>query len=336
MAKDIAEFLKDSIPEFKKAIPPHLVGKYDLNYALRNCITTIRTTPNLNQMAKKNPSVFLPAILRSISLGLLIGSNSLAQCSLVVRGGNAVDIMITARGLETSFFQRGGKQLRVEEVKEKDHFKIIQGTESPRIEHEYPSDDRGETKGWYAVAINAMGQTQFCYATVGELEEHRDNFSPNSKVWKDPRFFKSMCRKPMVIRICREVSYSNVAFDQSFPELVGTAEYHSRGVSVDSNHNETRTNNLIDTIKDRKKVEGDAKIEIPSTDLSSKAEVETKGKKTIKARSSSQSKQPQSQLTPDVSKNKATSSNESLSVAVTSLELSDDLPSNPDDYFQEV
>lgn len=331
MVKDIAEFLKDSIPEFKKAIPPHLVGKYDLNYALRNCITTIRTTPNLNQMAKKNPSVFLPAILRSISLGLLIGSNSLAQCSLVIRGGNAVDIMITARGLETSFFQRGGKQLRVEEVKEKDHFKIVQGTESPRIEHEYPSDDRGETKGWYAVAINAMGQKQFCYATVPELEEHRDNFSPNSKVWKDPRFFKSMCRKTMVIRICREVSYSNIAFDQSFPELVGTAEYDSRGVSVDANNAETRTNSLINTIKDSKKVEGDVKIEDTSTDLTT--EVETKGKKTIKARSSSQSKKTQPQSTPE---KKATSSNENLSVALESLELSDELPSNPDEYFQEV
>jgi recombinational DNA repair protein RecT len=67
-------------------------------------------------------------------------------------------------------------------VREKDHFRPIMGT-SPDIEHRLPHDihDRGKVVAYYCVfVLNVSGETvKVCeWKTVGELEEHRDRYSP--------------------------------------------------------------------------------------------------------------------------------------------------------------
>lgn len=234
MSNTIKDFFEqpETRKEIDRAIPAWQKGRVEVDYIIRNAITAIISTPKVYKIAKGKPALVMSSLLKAVSQGVVPSGDQFAQCWFTVKS-NSIDLMMSAKGYEKRFFDLGGKQLRVIEVRERDEIEITQGTEKPMIKHRIEPGERGETIGWYAVAVN-QGGTTFEYRTHKELMEHQKSFAPSSPVWRDKRFLKAMCRKTMVLIICRAVSYSlnigenhPVSLTDSFQNMVGTAEYQS-------------------------------------------------------------------------------------------------------------
>ena len=180
--KTIIDLVQSSKNQFANALPKHI----NTDRFVRIAITTIRLNPKL---AKCSQDSLLGALMVSAQLGLEPGT--LGQCYLIPFENKKA-------GTVECQFQIGYKG-----VYENDDFNIEYGL-SRTLTHKPNFDERGEIKGFYAVAILKDGAKAFEYMTKDEVVKHEEKYRKGSyknDVWN--KNFEEMAQKTVVKKLLK-------------------------------------------------------------------------------------------------------------------------------------
>ena len=171
---------------------------------VRIAITTIRLNPKL---AKCSQESLLGALMVSAQLGLEPGT--LGQCYLIPfenkkAGTVECQFQIGYKGL-IELLRRSGQLSDIYSytVYENDDFNIEYGL-SRTLTHKPNFDERGEIKGFYAVAILKDGAKAFEYMTKDEITKHEEKYRKGSyknDVWN--KNFEEMAQKTVVKKLLK-------------------------------------------------------------------------------------------------------------------------------------
>ena len=174
--KTIFDLIQLSKKQFNNALPQHI----NTDRFVRIAITTIRLNPKL---AKCNPESLIGALMVSAQLGLEPGT--LGQCYLIPfenkkAGTVECQFQIGYKGL-IELLRRSGQLSDIYSytVYENDDFNIEYGL-SRTLVHKPNFTDRGEIKGFYAVAILKDGAKAFEYMTKDEITKHEEKYRKGS------------------------------------------------------------------------------------------------------------------------------------------------------------
>ena len=198
--KTIFDLIQLSKKQFNNALPQHI----NTDRFVRIAITTIRLNPKL---AKCNPESLIGALMVSAQLGLEPGT--LGQCYLIPfenkkAGTVECQFQIGYKGL-IELLRRSGQLSDIYSytVYENDDFKIEYGL-SRTLTHKPNFDERGEIKGFYAVAILKDGAKAFEYMTKDEVVKHEEKYRKGSyknDVWN--KNFEEMAQKTVVKKLLK-------------------------------------------------------------------------------------------------------------------------------------
>ena len=198
--KTIFDLIQLSKKQFNNALPQHI----NTDRFVRIAITTIRLNPKL---AKCNPESLIGAFMVSAQLGLEPGT--LGQCYLIPfenkkAGTVECQFQIGYKGL-IELLRRSGQLSDIYSytVYENDDFNIEYGL-SRTLVHKPNFTDRGEIKGFYAVAILKDGAKAFEYMTKDEVTHHEEKYRKGSyknDVWN--KNFEEMAQKTVVKKLLK-------------------------------------------------------------------------------------------------------------------------------------
>ena len=198
--KTIFDLIQLSKKQFNNALPQHI----NTDRFVRIAITTIRLNPKL---AKCNPESLIGALMVSAQLGLEPGT--LGQCYLIPfenkkAGTVECQFQIGYKGL-IELLRRSGQLSDIYSytVYENDDFNIEYGL-SRTLTHKPNFDERGEIKGFYAVAILKDGAKAFEYMTKDEVVKHEEKYRKGSyknDVWN--KNFEEMAQKTVVKKLLK-------------------------------------------------------------------------------------------------------------------------------------
>jgi len=192
--------VQSSKNQFANALPKHI----NTDRFVRIAITTIRLNPKL---AKCSQESLLGALMVSAQLGLEPGT--LGQCYLIPfenkkAGTVECQFQIGYKGL-IELLRRSGQLSDIYSytVYENDDFNIEYGL-SRTLTHKPNFDERGEIKGFYAVAILKDGAKAFEYMTKDEITKHEEKYRKGSyknDVWN--KNFEEMAQKTVVKKLLK-------------------------------------------------------------------------------------------------------------------------------------
>ena len=198
--KTIFDLIQLSKKQFNNALPQHI----NTDRFVRIAITTIRLNPKLAKCSKES---LLGALMVSAQLGLEPGT--LGQCYLIPfenkkAGTVECQFQIGYKGL-IELLRRSGQLSDIYSytVYENDDFNIEYGL-SRTLVHKPNFTDRGEIKGFYAVAILKDGAKAFEYMTKDEITKHEENYRKGSyknDVWN--KNFEEMAQKTVVKKLLK-------------------------------------------------------------------------------------------------------------------------------------
>lgn len=198
--KTIFDIIQAGAKQFATALPKHINSERFVRIA----ITTIRQNPKL---AKCNQESLLGALMVSAQLGLEPGT--LGQCYLIPfenkkAGTVECQFQIGYKGL-IELLRRSGQLSDIYSytVYENDDFNIEYGL-SRTLTHKPNFDERGEIKGFYAVAILKDGAKAFEYMTKDEITKHEEKYRKGSyknDVWN--KNFEEMAQKTVVKKLLK-------------------------------------------------------------------------------------------------------------------------------------
>ena len=199
-SKTIFDVIQAGAKQFATALPKHINSERFVRIA----ITTIRQNPKL---AKCNQESLLGALMVSAQLGLEPGT--LGQCYLIPfenkrMGTVECQFQIGYKGL-IELLRRSGQLSDIYSytVYENDDFNIEYGL-SRTLVHKPNFTDRGEIKGFYAVAILKDGAKAFEYMTKDEVVKHEEKYRKGSyknDVWN--KNFEEMAQKTVVKKLLK-------------------------------------------------------------------------------------------------------------------------------------
>lgn len=198
--KTIFDVIQAGAKQFATALPKHINSERFVRIA----ITTIRQNPKL---AKCNQESLLGALMVSAQLGLEPGT--LGQCYLIPfenkkAGTVECQFQIGYKGL-IELLRRSGQLSDIYSytVYENDDFNIEYGLSRTLI-HKPNFDERGEIKGFYAVAILKDGAKAFEYMTKDEVIHHEEKYRKGSyknDVWN--KNFEEMSQKTVIKKLLK-------------------------------------------------------------------------------------------------------------------------------------
>ena len=198
--KTIIDLVQLSKNQFANALPKHI----NTDRFVRIAITTIRQNPKL---AKCSQESLLGALMVSAQLGLEPGV--LGQCYLIPfenkkSGTVECQFQIGYKGL-IELLRRSGQLSDIYSytVYENDDFNIEYGL-SRTLTHKPNFDERGEIKGFYAVAILKDGAKAFEYMTKDEVTYHEEKYRKGSyknDIWN--KNFEEMSQKTVVKKLLK-------------------------------------------------------------------------------------------------------------------------------------
>lgn len=198
--KTIFDVIQAGAKQFATALPKHI----NSDRFVRIAITTIRQNPKL---AKCSQESLLGALMVSAQLGLEPGT--LGQCYLIPfenkkAGTVECQFQIGYKGL-IELLRRSGQLSDIYSytVYENDDFNIEYGL-SRTLTHKPNFDERGEIKGFYAVAILKDGAKAFEYMTKDEVVKHEEKYRKGSyknDVWN--KNFEEMAQKTVVKKLLK-------------------------------------------------------------------------------------------------------------------------------------
>ena len=198
--KTIFDVIQAGTKQFATALPKHI----NSDRFVRIAITTIRQNPKL---AKCSQESLLGALMVSAQLGLEPGT--LGQCYLIPfenkkAGTVECQFQIGYKGL-IELLRRSGQLSDIYSytVYENDDFNIEYGL-SRTLTHKPNFDERGEIKGFYAVAILKDGAKAFEYMTKDEITKHEEKYRKGSyknDVWN--KNFEEMAQKTVVKKLLK-------------------------------------------------------------------------------------------------------------------------------------
>lgn len=198
--KTIFDLIQLSKKQFNNALPQHI----NTDRFVRIAITTIRLNPKL---AKCNSESLIGALMVSAQLGLEPGT--LGQCYLIPfenkkAGTVECQFQIGYKGL-IELLRRSGQLSDIYSytVYENDDFNIEYGL-SRTLTHKPNFDERGEIKGFYAVAILKDGAKAFEYMTKDEITKHEEKYRKGAyknDVWN--KNFEEMAQKTVVKKLLK-------------------------------------------------------------------------------------------------------------------------------------
>lgn len=198
--KTIFDVIQAGAKQFATALPKHI----NSDRFVRIAITTIRQNPKL---AKCSQESLLGALMVSAQLGLEPGT--LGQCYLIPfenkkAGTVECQFQIGYKGL-IELLRRSGQLSDIYSytVYENDDFNIEYGL-SRTLTHKPNFDERGEIKGFYAVAILKDGAKAFEYMTKDEITKHEEKYRKGSyknDVWN--KNFEEMAQKTVVKKLLK-------------------------------------------------------------------------------------------------------------------------------------
>ena len=199
-SKTIFDVIQAGAKQFATALPKHVNSERFVRIA----ITTIRQNPKL---AKCSQESLLGALMVSAQLGLEPGT--LGQCYLIPfenkkAGTVECQFQIGYKGL-IELLRRSGQLSDIYSytVYENDDFNIEYGL-SRTLTHKPNFDERGEIKGFYAVAILKDGAKAFEYMTKDEVIKHEEKYRKGSyknDVWN--KNFEEMSQKTVVKKLLK-------------------------------------------------------------------------------------------------------------------------------------
>lgn len=199
-SKTIFDVIQAGAKQFATALPKHINSERFVRIA----ITTIRQNPKL---AKCSQESLLGALMVSAQLGLEPGT--LGQCYLIPfenkkAGTVECQFQIGYKGL-IELLRRSGQLSDIYSytVYENDDFNIEYGL-SRTLTHKPNFDERGEIKGFYAVAILKDGAKAFEYMTKDEVVKHEEKYRKGSyknDVWN--KNFEEMSQKTVVKKLLK-------------------------------------------------------------------------------------------------------------------------------------
>ena len=198
--KTIFDVIQAGAKQFATALPKHVNSERFVRIA----ITTIRQNPKL---AKCSQESLLGALMVSAQLGLEPGT--LGQCYLIPfenkkAGTVECQFQIGYKGL-IELLRRSGQLSDIYSytVYENDDFNIEYGL-SRTLVHKPNFTDRGEIKGFYAVAILKDGAKAFEYMTKDEVIHHEEKYRKGSyknDVWN--KNFEEMAQKTVAKKLLK-------------------------------------------------------------------------------------------------------------------------------------
>ena len=198
--KTIFDVIQAGAKQFATALPKHI----NTDRFIRIAITTIRQNPKLAQCSQES---LLGALMVSAQLGLEPGT--LGQCYLIPfenkkAGTVECQFQIGYKGL-IELLRRSGQLSDIYSytVYENDDFNIEYGL-SRTLTHKPNFDERGEIKGFYAVAILKDGAKAFEYMTKDEVVKHEEKYRKGSyknDVWN--KNFEEMAQKTVVKKLLK-------------------------------------------------------------------------------------------------------------------------------------
>lgn len=199
-SKTIFDVIQAGAKQFATALPKHVNSERFVRIA----ITTIRQNPKL---AKCSQDSLLGALMVSAQLGLEPGT--LGQCYLIPfenkkAGTVECQFQIGYKGL-IELLRRSGQLSDIYSytVYENDDFNIEYGL-SRTLTHKPNFNERGEIKGFYAVAILKDGAKAFEYMTKDEVTHHEEKYRKGSyknDVWN--KNFEEMAQKTVVKKLLK-------------------------------------------------------------------------------------------------------------------------------------
>ena len=199
-SKTIFDVIQAGAKQFATALPKHVNSERFVRIA----ITTIRQNPKL---AKCSQESLLGALMVSAQLGLEPGT--LGQCYLIPfenkkAGTVECQFQIGYKGL-IELLRRSGQLSDIYSytVYENDDFNIEYGL-SRTLTHKPNFEERGEIKGFYAVAILKDGAKAFEYMTKDEVVKHEEKYRKGSyknDVWN--KNFEEMSQKTVVKKLLK-------------------------------------------------------------------------------------------------------------------------------------
>lgn len=198
--KSIFDVIQLGAKQFATALPKHINSERFVRIA----ITNIRQNPKL---MKCNQESLLGALMVSAQLGLEPGT--LGQCYLIPfenkkAGTIECQFQIGYKGL-IELLRRSGQLSDIYSytVYENDEFNIEYGLSRTLI-HKPNFDERGEIKGFYAVAILKDGAKAFEYMTKDEVIKHEEKYRKGSyknDAWN--KNFEEMAQKTVVKKLLK-------------------------------------------------------------------------------------------------------------------------------------
>ena len=198
--KTIFDVIQAGAKQFATALPKHI----NTDRFVRIAITTIRQNPKLAQCSQES---LLGALMVSAQLGLEPGT--LGQCYLIPfenkkAGTVECQFQIGYKGL-IELLRRSGQLSDIYSytVYENDDFNIEYGL-LRTLTHKPNFDERGEIKGFYAVAILKDGAKAFEYMTKDEVVKHEEKYRKGSyknDVWN--KNFEEMAQKTVVKKLLK-------------------------------------------------------------------------------------------------------------------------------------
>ena len=199
-SKTIFDVIQAGAKQFATALPKHVNSERFVRIA----ITTIRQNPKLVKCSQES---LLGALMVSAQLGLEPGT--LGQCYLIPfenkkAGTVECQFQIGYKGL-IELLRRSGQLSDIYSytVYENDDFNIEYGL-SRTLTHKPNFDERGEIKGFYAVAILKDGAKAFEYMTKDEVTHHEEKYRKGSyknDVWN--KNFEEMAQKTVVKKLLK-------------------------------------------------------------------------------------------------------------------------------------
>lgn len=222
--KTIVDVIKSMQTQFEIALPKHL----NSDKFVRVAITTIRKNPAL---AKCNRESLLGALMVSAQLGLEPG---ILEQAYLIPYGNEVQFQISYKGM-IELLRRSGqlKDIYAYPVYENDEIDIVYGLNRDLI-HKPNFEDRGNVKGYYAVAILKDNTKAFYYMTKKEIEQHRDKFSKSAKSSKSPwtTDFDAMAEKTVLKKMLKYLPVST-EYLESMTKDENTYKYDEKEKQVE-------------------------------------------------------------------------------------------------------
>lgn len=197
------------------------------NRLIRQALTLASDSPKLLNCSQVS---IITGIVKAAELGLEL-SGPLGHAYLVPRyskeaGGQVATFQVGWKGLVLLAMRTGRiASFPVRTVYAKDKFNITYGDKQSITHEPCYQGERGDSIGYYAIAIYRGGGSDFEYMSKEEVVEHKAKYGGNGPGWSSA--FDAMGQKTVVRRLCRRLSLCPEAQAQVMEE-----EYIEHGVPL--------------------------------------------------------------------------------------------------------